>query len=805
LRHKIQTRLSSPFRNMKNFFTHFVPQKPVKENLFVVLFLCLLLSISFYDVVFFKKTFKLTTAGPQALFSGPYGQEKNKPSYFPLKSPETSYMEEPLYEFVKKSLRDGILPLWNPHQGCGFPLVGAMEPGFFFPLNFLLYFLPQIYAWDIMILLRFLLAGLFTYWLMRTLRFNKISSWVAAIAFMLSGPMVLIQYWFVNVEILAPLVLLSLERLIRENSLRNRCLVALVVALTFIAGHPEHVLFVNTFGFIYFCFRVFTLRRHLSIKNSFVHLFGAYLLGFGLCAFVWMPFLRDFATELWHSHSADLLDGTNDKREMITLAFPYFFQKEPIKLNFDRVGWWGEYLGIFSLGLAFLSLFRKQRRGLNYFLAVMAFLNIAKTYIRFFSLSWIVYVPIFRYCRFYPHTAHLFALSVAILAGMGTRVLLSGKKNFRKGLIFTSLLVLSVGALLFHFRKADHFPVSIRAAIVGLCVLFIFQLILFLKDKRIFSRRIFSAVLIAAVSLELAGYVPRGRVNRFDSYPPVPYIEIIKNAPERARTLGVFWTLYPNTASGYRVDDFNILISLLPKRFVYFFNHFILRNHFKKNLQTCSLPSLPLTFMADPKPYLDLLNIRFTAGPDILERLFPLSARENFPQPIYSQEAKLFYNPQALSRAFIVHRAVFEPDEEQLFARIEEIKNRFKTVIVIHHPPVPEIEQALSRSPLSDPSTAKIVRYTPNEVTIEADLENAGFLVLSDVFHPDWKAFVDETPAKIFITNYLIRSVFLSPGQHRVRFIFQPPAFYIGSLVSLFSLIIFVIFVLRKRLDRSGE
>ena len=76
-------------------------------------------------------------------------------------------------------------------------------------------------------------------------------------------------------------------------------------------------------------------------------------------------------------------------------------------------------------------------------------------------------------------------------------------------------------------------------------------------------------------------------------------------------------------------------------------------------------------------------------------------------------------------------------------------------------------------------------------------MKNPGFLVLSDTYHPDWKAYVDGKKEEIFITDHLIRSVFLKKGVHTVKFKFQPVSFYIGSIISLLSALIFL-FLIRK-------
>src|SRR3989338_6376526 len=159
------------------------------EYLFISSFLALLLAVSFYDVAFLKKTFKVTTANSQSMVYGVYGQKDNRPKFIPVNGTDASVLEEPTFEFIRKNLQKGILPLWNPHQACGFPLIGMLEVGIFFPLNLILYLWPKLYAWDILIFARFFFGGLFTYYFMRTLRLKMAPSLISAVCFMLTGPM----------------------------------------------------------------------------------------------------------------------------------------------------------------------------------------------------------------------------------------------------------------------------------------------------------------------------------------------------------------------------------------------------------------------------------------------------------------------------------------------------------------------------------------------------------------------------------------------------------------------------------------
>jgi len=70
--------------------------------------------------------------------------------------------------------------------------------------------------------------------------------------------------------------------------------------------------------------------------------------------------------------------------------------------------------------------------------------------------------------------------------------------------------------------------------------------------------------------------------------------------------------------------------------------------------------------------------------------------------------------------------------------------------------------------------TARILRYQNTDIEIEADAAGSGFVVLNDVWHPWWRASVDDKSAEILKANVLFRAVAVPPGKHVVRFTFHP-------------------------------
>ncbi|MHB1166927.1 MAG: YfhO family protein [Carboxydocellales bacterium] len=97
-----------------------------------------------------------------------------------------------------------------------------------------------------------------------------------------------------------------------------------------------------------------------------------------------------------------------------------------------------------------------------------------------------------------------------------------------------------------------------------------------------------------------------------------------------------------------------------------------------------------------------------------------------------------------------------------------------------------------------DPNpTVKIVKLADTKVDIVTTSKTPGFLVLSDVNYPGWKAKVDGQEVPVFQTNYVLRGVMVPAGEHIVKFEFQPRSFYIGATISGVTGLVLIVLLIR--------
>ena len=71
--------------------------------------------------------------------------------------------------------------------------------------------------------------------------------------------------------------------------------------------------------------------------------------------------------------------------------------------------------------------------------------------------------------------------------------------------------------------------------------------------------------------------------------------------------------------------------------------------------------------------------------------------------------------------------------------------------------------------------SVEITDYRPRHIKLHANAKTPAVLLFNDRFAPEWKASVDQKPCTLLRCNYIMRGVFLEPGEHTVEFRFRPP------------------------------
>ena len=93
--------------------------------------------------------------------------------------------------------------------------------------------------------------------------------------------------------------------------------------------------------------------------------------------------------------------------------------------------------------------------------------------------------------------------------------------------------------------------------------------------------------------------------------------------------------------------------------------------------------------------------------------------------------------------------------------------------------------------------------YEDNRVEIEVASPTEGILVLSEVFYPGWKAYVDGAQTEILRTDYSLRGISFPGGSHHVEFRFTPPPFVAGAWITAAALAVCLAGLVKLPLRRN--
>ncbi len=93
----------------------------------------------------------------------------------------------------------------------------------------------------------------------------------------------------------------------------------------------------------------------------------------------------------------------------------------------------------------------------------------------------------------------------------------------------------------------------------------------------------------------------------------------------------------------------------------------------------------------------------------------------------------------------------------------------------------------------------QFIYYSPSYAKLDVTMDTSGLLVMSDLYYPGWKVYVDGIQEPLYVTNLIMRGVFLPAGFHQVEFIYRPGPFRIGLIISLATMLFIITLLFVKR------
>ena len=211
-------------------------------------------------------------------------------------------------------------------------------------------------------------------------------------------------------------------------------------------------------------------------------------------------------------------------------------------------------------------------------------------------------------------------------------------------------------------------------------------------------------------------------------------------------------------------------------------------------------------------PLLDLLNSRYIIvpshpseenpqGPQKLKQLQSI-----YPTVYEDDQTKVLENPRALPRAWIVHSARQVESEEEALDLLGSGEVDPKETALLEG----ELPQQIYQP--DDPSAdqASVAEYEANRIRIKTSTETPGLLMLSEVYYPAWKAYVDGEPVPVGVADELLRSVQIPAGEHEVELRYESWTLRAGVVISVAGCVVLLALViaagvLHQRKSEAGK
>ncbi|MEN6606353.1 MAG: hypothetical protein ABFD60_03845, partial [Bryobacteraceae bacterium] len=702
------------------------------------------------------------------------------------------------YNYIAHSIKDGVWPIWDQFSHSGRNFAGEMQTAAFYPLNLLIsaipfnnkgLFSPALYHW--IYFATHVLGAYFTFVFVRRLGLSFLASLLSGICFSFGGFMARLGGWphLYQSGIWLPLICLfavnALKSTARTRALAWSILSGLCLGLSVLAG-GLHVVIMQGIVLVTLCgawiFFSDADERCRMWKRAALVCLAAVLIALMAGAVQLLP-----SAEYGHHALRWVHGGTVGASEKI----PYNQMWSGLLPN----AIFGLLFGAPASQIAVGEYLNPYIGVLPFLLAVLAVWKCWKvTWVRYFSVLFcavFVYslgsfslfhgafyatIPYLWMAREASRFMYLASFSLAVLAGFGVDRIYktcldsdtfewASAKKILRWFAAGCALVMAISAL---WAKADVGPWGS-----------------------------FSLLLII-MSCGLLLYVLSGHRDRWSSFLVIALVMFDLYAFD--------WTAANRAQEAAKGNDqFERLLSFEGGARYLRAQNAPFRVHFAADLapNVGDLYGLQATWgggVTVPRNYdemrnhLDLLNVRYIVR--------PVTAGE--PNPVYQDAAwKIYENPTACPRAWLVHKTEVERSPSALRMRLDSKEFDPRRVALLPQP----LPVQLDPVPETAVESVRLERYEPRRVELNVQTQGRALLVLSEVFYPGWKATVNGRETNIVEADRALRGILVPAGASRVIVAYEPRSVFAGATLTIasFCLLPVALVLLRRKRGRAGD
>jgi len=730
-----------------------------------------------------------------------------------------------VHQFAREELLAGRIPLWNPYSYAGTPFLANPHTALFYPATLLYLVMPVIHAHKWLIAIHCGMAGGFMYLFLRRARLGRVSAMVGCLPWMFGG-------YFMAHAVMGHLTLLfnmawlPLALFLYDHFLEARRLgwlfaTGFVLGVQLLAGEPQVCYYSSLLLAIYGL--VWTAAGSGPREGRWnLGSYGRWLGELALIALVCVctaaiQFAPSAEFALHSDRSASSYDFVTFMSfpfsSFIGLVLPWQVDMAGLTLGSPDTGpyvdlnWeYAVYVGVLTLILAGVSLAVRRRPVLlaaKIALAAAVLLMLG----RHTPLYPLLYkgLPGLRFFRMPAQAIVIFTWALAVMSAFGFEHLFqpdAGRWQARPWRLIALAGLAAAGALLVVLVMivgvTDELWVgpmrSLEAQATGrlserfylapLGALGVAALLLVLMGR--LPRRAAAGATLALLAIDLLVARPH-----FDLRTYLPSAEQELQYLLRLRGTGIAQTqpfrvdLAPAAMNagvplGARVENVNAYWGTSLRRF-YRYVHWMRRHEPDPSARHQLNDSLYASENSFP---LRVLNVRWAS------RLDPER------QAITTVE-----NPHPGPRAWVVDRAEVLTDEQAILERMRDPQFNPATTVILEASP--RIMMTPGDSPIG---ACRVRKHENGDVDVDTQTARDGYLVLSEVFYPGWRATIDGRETPVERADYLITAMPLPAGTHHVTYRYDPSSFKLGAAATGASCVVGVFLLTRAiRNRRTGR
>ncbi len=690
----------------------------------------------------------------------------------------------PFRRTLQASLERGEWPLWNPYMLSGNVFAAAAQSAPYSPFTLIACILPAAVSFTYTTSVWLLIAAVGAFLLARELECVEPAALIAAAGWTYAACTILyIHTAMGGTLVYEPLLLMAAGRVARRPRVSSAVLLAIVLALMVLAGHPETLFLAVLAGA---AFGVFALAR-AGVKpwRAIAFAVAGGVLALLLCAIHLLPFFEaaQQSAELEIKTKYFTLPPPSPTERVLSIVatdfFPFLHVRRWVQPPLGLTQAETAACGSIILALAAYAVWRRRSAETWFFfaltvvcMAVSSRWNPVVVAVNELPLMGITYEE---------RLAFTAAFSLAILAALGVDELLR-RRDFRAAaLTLTAVLILlAFGTwwltrnvvLAITFADFGDYKIFAELFFLGVAAL----LLAFRPPVRVVAPALLG-LLVAQRALSEGQTFKTFPADA--AYPPVAIFEPLKQVREPFRFVGQYFALIPGTNAFYGLEDVRGFDAL----------------HYAPTIHLwplwCTFQPIWFNRVDDiGRPFLSFLNVRYA----VVSQNAPLP--EGWRKVAEQRGAMLAENTRALARAFVPRRVKLGLPLDRQVAEIGRQTDHSDVAWLTADVQPYERENG--------PGRVAIREYSPGgRYLLDAVMERDGWIVISETAWKGWRAYVDGRRVQMQNANAAYLSVHVPAGRHLVRVVYWPESFVIGRAISFATLAALIAFAIVRRLRAS--